>query len=403
MPLFNYKAKNNKGKIVEETIQAVNRQDVAALLKADGLQILTVKILKEKEGIFKGKISLADKSTFCRFLATMLRAGLSLPEAVEIIKQESENKRLKKILSDIAFHTRKGKKPSSVLSKYPAVFDPVFLTIVKAGEETGTMDESFDYLAKQMAASYELSQKVKSSLMYPAVILSAMLGVGVLMMVFVLPKISGVFLKMNIELPAITRALLLFGKFAGENTFLVLGLLLAVFILIFLLGFIESTRKIILQFLAKFPAIKKMMDKIDIARFARVLSVLLRSGVSITEALDVAAESLHQPKMREEAGQFSKSVMRGESLSEILTKGRQIFPLIVVQTIKTGEKTGSLESVLQDLAEFYEQEVDHQLKSLTALLEPVLMLIIGIAVGAMVIMVVAPIYSIVGGLQDTLQ
>lgn len=406
MPLFSFKAKDKKGAITEETIQAINREDVATILKAQGLEILTVKNLESEKtaGFFRGKVSVAEKSTCCRFLATMLRAGLPLPEAVEIIKQEANNKKLKEILSDISFQTMKGKSVSSVLSKYPAVFDPIFLTIVKAGEESGTLDQSFDYLAKQLSASYELSQKIKGSLMYPAVIICAMIGVGLLMVTFVLPKISTVFLKMNVPLPTITKLILNFGQFVGNNLTLFLGLVFAFLFSLVLIIMISSTRKIIFNLLAKFPAIKKMMDEIDVARFARTLATLLKSGVPITECLNVAAGSLNQPRLRQQAEKFSSGVAQGKALSEVLVnEGRHGFPLIVIQTIKTGEKTGSLEMVLQELADFYEGEVDHQLKRLIALLEPVLMLIVGLVVGAMVILIIAPIYSIVGSLQESIK
>lgn len=405
MTLFTYKAKNKEGKIVEETIQAASREDVASLLKAEELQVLIVRRLEADGmgGVFTGKVSLAEKAAFCRFLGTMLRAGLSLPEAVEVIKQESTNKKLKKILSDLAFQTRKGKSISSVLSKYPTVFDTVFLTIVKAGEESGTLDHAFDYLSGQLSASYELTQKIKGSLMYPAVVISAMVGVGLLMILFVLPKISEVFLKMNLQLPTITRAILNFGRFTGQNVILVISLVFILIFLVFAFWMLRPTRKMIFRLLGKFPAIRRMMDQIDVARFARTLSTLLKSGVPITDALNVAAGSLNQPRLRQQAEKFSLGVSRGESLSEVLGKDQHIFPLVVIQTIKTGEKTGSLDRVLRELAEFYEQEVEHQLKTLTSLLEPILMLVIGIVVGAMVIMIVAPIYSIVGGLQSTIQ
>lgn len=404
MVLFTYKARDKKGKIIENTIQAADRQDAASILKSESLQVLTIKSHEEKARIlFGGRVSVAEKAAFCRFLATMLRAGLSLPEAVEIIKKESANKTLKKILTDISSQTLKGKSLSTVLGKYPTIFDPIFLTIVKAGEETGTLDQAFDYLSKQLSASHELSQKIKGSLMYPAVVISAMMGVGLLMLFFVLPKISGIFLKMNLELPLMTKLILNLGQFIDKNTFVVLIGVLAVIFLAVLALFIEESRRVLLNFLAKIPAIKKIMQQIDVARFARTLSTLLKSGVPITDALNVAAGSLHQPKLRRQAEKFSEGIVKGESLSEILTKNHQAFPLIVVQTIRTGEKTGSLEMVLKELAEFYEQEVEHQLKRLTSLLEPVLMLLIGVVVGAMVVMIIAPIYSIIGGLQSAIQ
>lgn len=404
MPLFAYKAKNIRNRIVEDTIQAANRQDAAVLLKSEGYQVFTIKSLdKGISSLFDSKVSVAEKATFCRFLATMLRAGLSLPESVEIIKQESTNKKMQKILANIAFETRKGKTLSTVLSQYKDVFDPVFLTLVKAGEESGSLAQTFDYLAKQLLASYDLSQKIKGALMYPAVIISAMMGVGVLMLVFVLPRISSVFLKMNIPLPPLTRIVLEGGNFVGNHVALVLGCLFGSICLLGFLIFNPTTRKSLFVFFARVPMVQKIMNQIDVARFSRTLATLIKSGVHIVEALNVAADSLSQPRLREQAKKFSVGVSKGQALSEVLIKSRRSFPLIMIQTIKAGEQTGSLEEVLQELAEFYEREIEYDLKRFISLLEPILLLVVGVAVGAMVIIIIAPIYSIIGGLQQTLQ
>src|SRR3989344_1183121 len=182
MPLYTFKAKDEKGEIVEDVIQAGSKKEVVSSLKSEKYQILSIKALNiSKNLLLKGSVSISEKAAFCRFLATMLRAGLPLQEALDIIRQETQNKKLQKILFDLSFNVRKGENLSSVLPNYKSDFDKVFLTMVKAGEESGTLDESFDYLAKQLLAAYELSQKVKGSLMYPAVIVVAMIANAVVM------------------------------------------------------------------------------------------------------------------------------------------------------------------------------------------------------------------------------
>lgn len=405
MPLFTYKAKDSKGSIVEETIQAASREEAAENLKAEGLQVFSVKGigegLEKSVSIGGGRISVVEKANFCRFMATMLRAGLSFGEAVDVIRKETEGKRMKGVLSDIAFETRKGKSLSSVLAQHKKDFDSVFLTIIEAGEKSGTLEQAFNYLGTQLTASHELSSKIKGSLMYPAVIVTAMAGVGVMMVVFVLPKLSFAFTRMNIELPLTTQALLTVGDIVGGNVGISLLVVILGAIGIYFALTVKKTRAALLQLLAKVPVVKKMMMKIDVARFARVLSTLLRSGVPIIDALNVSADTLSQPNLKAQAKQFSEGISKGESLSEVLVKGKKAFPLIMIQTIKAGEKTGSMEDILQEMAEFYESEVEVNLKALTSLLEPVLMLFIGVAVGAMVVMIVAPIYSVVGSLQST--
>lgn len=167
----------------------------------------------------------------------------------------------------------------------------------------------------------------------------------------------------------------------------------------FVLFWIRSTRRVIFKYFVKLPVINKVMEQLDVARFARTLSTLLKSGVPIMVSLDVASDVLSQPDMKLQAEEFSKGVEKGKSLSDILTKGERLFPVTMIQTIKAGEKTGTLEVVLEEMAVFYESEVDYSLKRATALLEPALMLVIGIAVGAMVVIMITPIYSIVGGLE----
>jgi len=402
MSLFSYKAQDKDGKIVEDVIQAVNRQEVASLLKSDDLKILTIKNIDKGLGsVYIGGVSVAEKSAFCRFLATMLRAGLPLPEAIEIIIEETKNMRFKKILLDISFQVRKGNSLSGVLSKYKNEFSPVFLTVVKAGEESGTLEKSFDYLAKELLASHELVQKVKGALMYPIVIITAMLANAVIMMTFVLPKISEVFTQLNVEMPIMTRIVLKFGNFVGDNMFLVLGGFLCFVFLIAVIFIVNKTRRLIYGIFVRLPIVKDVVNQIDVARFSRTLSTLLRSGVPIMVALEVSSGVVSQTALKKQAKEFSKGVERGESLSEVLSRGKEVFPVTLAQTIKAGEKTGSLEIVLEELADFYEREVDFSLKRLTALLEPLLMLIIGVAVGGMVIIMITPIYNIVGGLEGS--
>lgn len=404
MEIYSYKAKDAKGAVFEDAIQAVSKESAAAAIRSRGLQILTI---KKREGVgkglFAGKISTSEKASFCRFMATMLRSGMSVPEAVDIIKEETKNKRFKRILSDLSFQTQKGKSLSIVFSHYSHDFNEIFLTMIKAGEESGTLEKSFDYLAVQLTASHDLTQKITGSMMYPAVIVVAMVGNGLLMMLFVLPRISGAFLKMEVNLPVYTVIMMKLGNFMGAHTIAILVGTVLVMALTGLTFFWGRTRAVIVRFLAKMPIVRNIVKNIDIARFSRTLSTLLKSGVPIIESLDVAADTLTQKAFKREAEGFSQSVAKGESLSDVLMKNREIFPSVMIQTIRAGEKAGTLEDVLKEMADFYEREIEYALKRFTALLEPILMLVIGVVVGVMVIMMIAPIYSIIGGLQETIQ
>ncbi len=401
MPLYSYKVKAQKGEILNDIIQAPSVKDAASTLVSEGYKVLTIKKVEQDiGGLIAGSVSISEKAAFCRFMATMLRAGLPLPEAIDIIKDETRSRKLKKILTDVSFEVRKGKTISSVLSKYKRDFDPVFLTMVKAGEESGTMDKSFDYLSKQLTMTYELIQKVKGAMMYPIIIVCAMVAVFVVMVVFVLPKLATVFFELNVKLPPATRFVLGVGTFVGKYT---TEVLIGVFVLafaVFMLFSVQKTRDAIFDFFMKLPAIKGLVIQIDIARFSRTLSTLLSSGVPILVCLEVCSNILRQPALRREAKSFGAGVAQGKQLSEIILTGKKVFPSTVTQTIKAGEKSGSLEEVLAEMAEFYEREVDYNLKKLTSLLEPLLMLVIGVAVGGMVVIMITPIYSLAGGMNN---
>lgn len=400
MPLFTYKAKTPEGKILNETLQATNKEEAVALIKQQENEILALKQVDSKLAtLFEGKIPVSEKASFTRFLSTMLRSGLPLPEAIDIIREEAANKRLQKVLVDIAFQTRKGASMSSVLAKYPDDFDPVFITMVKAGEDSGSMDKSFDYLSKQLLASYELSQKVKGAMIYPSVIIAAMLGNAVIMVAFVLPRISTVFLNLNVKLPPVTKLMLQFGQFVGSHTAVTMIGILVLGLLAGLAVYLKKTRLALLALLAKLPAIRKTLNEIDVSRFARTLSTLLASGVAIIQALEVSAKVISQPKLKAQAENFAEGVSKGQSLSDIMSADKVGFPHIVVQTVRAGERSGTLDTVLLEMAEFYENEVDYSLKKVTSLIEPILMLVIGVAVGVMVLLMITPIYSIIGGID----
>ena len=403
MPLFTYKAKDKRGEIIEDVTQSANKGEAVIALKKEGLQVLTISSLEKKSTeLFSGSISTAEKAAFCRFMATMLRAGLPLSEALDIVRKETQNKRLRKVLIDLSFQTRRGSSLSATLSKYTKDFNVVLLTMIKAGEESWTLDESFDYLSKQLLAAHEMMQKVKGAMAYPAVIIVAMLGNGIVMMAFVLPNLSEVFTSLNLDLPTPTRLILGFGTLVGENTLLFIGVIFLLIFLTFLTFYIQKTRAVVFNLFSRLPVVKSLVNQIDVARFSRTLATLIKSGVPILQALDVSADTLSQPRVRKIAKGFSKKVAKGEALSDILAREKNLFPGVMVQTIRAGEKSGTMETVLLELSEFYESEVDYSLKRLTALLEPILMLIIGVAVGGMVVMMIVPIYSIVGSLEGGL-
>lgn len=401
MAIFEYKAKDSQGKIIQDIIEAPSRKEAAATLRDQGFQVLTVREMIASQSFLERtrRVSAVEKAVFSRYLSTMMKAGLPLAEAVDILAKESTNRKMHRILRDLQYSLQRGQKLSSVFARYPEVFDPVFLVLTRAGEESGTLEQSFEYLAKQLMRSHELSQKVKGALLYPAVIISAMLGVGVLMITFVMPRISKVFLRLPITPPLSTRILLRVSAYLGENYPWVLGITMFLAILTIILLQFQKTRRSLMRLMSKLPVLSRLFDQLDLARFSRTLSTLLKSGVPILESVRVSVDLFSQRKFVTLGRTFEEEIQKGRSLSDAIAKGEGVFPGLVTQSIRAGEKSGSLELVLEEIAQFYEQEVEHTLKGLTSILEPVLMLAIGVVVGAMVISIIAPIYSIIGNLQ----
>jgi type IV pilus assembly protein PilC len=236
--------------------------------------------------------------------------------------------------------------------------------------------------------------------MYPLIIIFAMGGVGLILIFFVLPKIAPIFLQMNLTLPLFSRLILKGGLFISQHAFLVMSLF---FFFIASLGFAltkKAGRQATLKILSLLPAIKKLLDELDLARFCRTLSTLLSSGVPISDSLFIVMESLSQVKYQKLATNFQKEIQKGRSLSEIMREENKLFPNMVIRMIATGEKTGSVDTMLAELADHYEKEIDSALSNFTSILEPVLLLLVGIGVGVMVLAVIAPIYSLVGGIES---
>lgn len=405
MATFRYKAKDKKGKIVEGVLVGSSEKEIASQLKSQSLSVLVVeKIGKEKVSkLFQKGVTLLDKANLCRYLATMVEAGLSLVEAVEVIADETDQPKMKEILGDVRSNLHKGQSLSSAFAKHSDVFDEVFITLIEAGEKSGTLGKSFDYLGKQLYNDYELGQKVKSTLAYPAIIILTTGGLGVMMMTFVVPKIAPILLRLheNFPLPVFTVLILRTGLFISKNLLAIGGVFL---FFLFVLGVILSRpkgKKLLGEMLSRIPFFGQLLLKLSLARFSRTLSTLLKSGVPIVESLQVSASTLTLAKFKPMGETFSQRISQGTSLSEVMRESK-LFPAIMIRMVSTGEKTGQVDKLLMDLAKFYEEEVSNYLKALTSVVEPIMMLIIGVAVGAMVILIIAPIYSFVGSLSKSL-
>lgn len=398
MALYFYRALDKDGTLIEGSGGGKSEEEVADTLRKKGLRPVSIKETKSEIQI-KGTLPAIEKITFCRYISSMLSSGLSLSEGVDVLQEETRNPLMRKILSDISYSLEHGQQLSSVFARYPNVFDSFFLTLVGVGEVSGKLADVFVYLEKGLRAEYSLNQKIKSALLYPTVVFLAMMAVGFLMFFFVLPQIGKVFLNMKLELPLFTRTLFIVSLSLAANTIpIIIGLAAGVVSLILILR-TPSGKKTLLRLVSRIPVVKDLLSQIDLARFTRIFSTLVRSAVPITQSLEIALDSFSSSRYRMSISPIKKSVIEGKPLS-VSFKKQQVFPALLIQMLAAGEKTGTLDKSLEDLALFYEEKVEEEVKNATQILEPVLILLVGISVGAMILSIIAPIYSVVSSLSN---
>ncbi len=340
-------------------------------------------------------VSLKDKITFTRNLALVVKAGLSLPQGIEILSQETSSSFLKYILGQVKTAVTKGTEFSQSLNAYPTVFSQFYVSMLKTGESSGTMDEVLSSLAIHMEKERALRSKVVGALIYPAVIVVVMGIVLIAMMVFVVPRLTIVFDSFKAELPITTRALIAFSNFLINHYLLlpisVFGSLIALW---FFFRRVKRGKITLSWLILHTPVFGKISKKVNTARTARTLQTLVKSGVSILEALSITSEVLQNHFYKQALLEAKKAVEKGKALHEVLASYRHLYPPLAAQLVAVGEQTGSIDLVLTDLAEFYEEEVDAITKNLSSIIEPVLMVIIGSAVGFLAISMLQPIYSL---------
>jgi type IV pilus assembly protein PilC len=339
-------------------------------------------------------IPLKEKIVFIENLHLMLKAGIPAPRALRILAKQIRNKKFRVILSDMASGVESGKSLNEALEQYPKIFSHIFVSMVKVGELSGDLEKSLDYLAIQLEREADLKSKTKGAMIYPMVIISAMVLIGIVMAIFVLPKLTETFKQFGANLPLPTKIVVAISDFSSAHPFLLVGGLIA-FIVAAVAGFRTPTGKRAFDaFLLRMPIINPIVKKINLARFARILSSLMKSGISIVEGLQVAADSMDNSYYRDVIAVTASNVKLGKPLTEALAQQERLFPVIVTQMMEVGEETGNIENILEQLAVSFEGEVDNTMRNLSSIIEPLLLLIIGVVVGFLALALISPIYNI---------
>lgn len=403
MPTFVYTAANNQGEILNGELETPDQKTVSDYLNRQELTIIAIHAKKTSvEGfdidIFSS-VSSQDRIMLVKHLATIIKAGLSLKEGIEIMLYDAKKKMLKKILTEAKFDLEKGQPLSTAFRKYPNVFSPIFIAFLEAGEASGTLAESLEHLGTSLSKEYKLMQKVWGAMVYPMVLIFASVAIVAILMVFVVPKLVKVFNQSKNELPWITKLIVGISNFLTANIYLISGVLLIAGIFIFYFRSAPFFQKAVSGVIFKIPLVSALYQKIILARFARILGTLLASGVTILKALDISSAAVGQNRYFDAIKNLKEEVTRGVSLGNAFKHQGDVFPYMLSSMVNVGEKTGKTDSILIDLADFYEEEINNSLKNLVSLIEPLLLLVMGVVVAAIAFAIILPIYQLVGSVR----
>ncbi len=405
MPRYFYKAKSIKGEEKSGFIETKDIHQLSRELHSQGFTLINARLEEQlKKDRFNivlptfGGVSLTEKMFFIRNLQVMITAGLPLPRAIKSLSKQVKNPEFRKALSEIEDKIVEGKSLSESLVYYPAIFPELFVNMIKVGEESGTLEKVLETLGTQMEKQHLLKSKVTSAMIYPAIIICAMIAVGTLMLIMVVPKLAETFEDLKLELPASTKAVIGFGTFMAGNWHLVFLFLILFAIVFARILKIEAVKKIVDRVLLKIPVIDSIIKITNSAYATRNLSSLIGAGISLPKSLEITSGTLGNYYFKSAMKEAAEKVRKGSKLSEVLADYENVYPSIVIQMMAVGEETGETSRVLGELADFFEEEVANVTKNLTAVIEPILMIIIGITIGFFAVSMVQPMYSMLGNL-----
>jgi type IV pilus assembly protein PilC len=398
MPSFTYTARDAKGSIKTDTIEAANREDVVQQLRKLRLNVVKVEESAKAKQKTAGAIPMRDVVIFTRQFSTMINSGLPLVQALDILSKQTENKALSAVTRQVVFDVESGHTVADALAKHPKAFSDLYVNMVAAGEAGGILDTILMRLATFMEKNDALVRKVKGAMIYPGVIFSvAAIAISVLL-IFVIPVFQSMFESVNLTLPLPTRIVV------GMSQILIKGWWM--FGLGAFVGFHAFKRYYATpnghlntdKLLLKFPVLGDVLRKSAVSRFTRTLGTLISSGVSILDGLEITAKTAGNRVIQDAIMQSRASIAGGDTISAPLAKS-QVFPPMVISMIAVGEQTGGLDEMLSKIADFYDEEVDTAVSNLLSLLEPVMIVFLGVVVGGMVVAMYLPIFDMINAVQ----
>ncbi len=398
MPTFEYNAKDSLGSDQTGIVEAPNESLAQDTLREKGLFVISIserrkKALFQSSFNFFNQIPRRDVAIFSRQLAVMISATVPIVQALRILVRQTENVAFKIIISEIADEIDGGAKLSATLARYPKVFDDFFIHMVRSGETTGKLDETLNYLADQQEKDYDLISKIKGSMTYPIFILGALIVVGIMMMIFVIPQLTDVLTAGGQELPMTTKLLIGTSDFLKTKWWVLLILGIAGFVAYRSVERTDQGKDVIDRAKLKFPIFGGIFQRIYLVRFARSLSTLVASGIPITRALEIVADVMGNRLYKKLTLETITAIEAGKSISTVFSTSRDIPPMLT-QMMNVGETTGKLDYILEKLANFYSRELENSVANLVSLIEPLILVVMGVAVALLVVSVLLPMYNL---------
>jgi type IV pilus assembly protein PilC len=392
MPAFMYTARDAKGELKSATLEAPSREEAISQLKKQRLNVIKIdEQAKKKKG---GKVSMRDIVIFTRQFSTMINSGLPLVQAMTILAEQSENPNLRDITKQVVFDVESGNTVADALRKHPTAFSDLYVNMVAAGEAGGILDTILMRLAVFMEKNDALVRKVKGAMIYPGVIMTVAAGAIIVLLVFVIPTFQRMFAEVGIPLPLPTRIVIGMSKALASYWYLMVA---GVFVLFWAVKkyYATSDGKLVIdRLMLKAPVLGDVLRKSAVSRFTRTLGTLIGSGVSILDGLEITAKTSGNRVIQDAIMESRASIAGGETISAPLKKS-QVFPPMVISMINVGEQTGGLDEMLSKIADFYDEEVDAAVSGLLALMEPVMIVFLGVVVGGMVVAMYLPIFDMV--------
>jgi type IV pilus assembly protein PilC len=397
---FAYKVRDKAGKMTSGTLEADSQSLVAAKLKQMGLSPLLIEEQKGNLGKkelhmpWGGRVKSKDLAVFSRQFATMINSGLSLLRALNILAEQTDNSKLAATVDDVRAEIEKGSSLSAALSKHPKVFKRLYVAMIRAGEIGGVLDSVLMRLAENLEKEVALKQKIKSAMTYPTVVFTMVLFILAGMLIFVVPTFKNLYKDLGGVLPMPTRVLIGASDMAKKFWYVVVAMIIGGAVGIRRWVHTDKGRGVWDAMKLKMPVFGGLVHKTAVSRFARTLSVLMKSGVPILQSLEIVGETVNNTVLSKAVADVSSSVKEGESIARPLER-HAVFPPMVVQMISVGEETGALDTMLSKIADFYDQEVEATVEALTSLIEPLLIAVMGVAVGGMVVALYMPMFNII--------